>query len=301
MDAIQLLLNAVTAVFIVTTMLSAGLGTTIDTLGKTFRNVALVALVLVANLVVVPLAGWGTAAVFGLSSSAFIALVLLASSPGAPFGVKLAMVQRGDVVATAGMQVLLAAVGSVTFPITANLILQAADVGGGIELDVGQLVLTVAVLQLIPFALGLLVRDRAPHLADEWLPVALKTSNLTFVAVLAGQFLGSWEQVVDLVGSLTLLAGLVFGAVAVVAGTLLAAGPGPTRTSMGTLAPMRNAGPVLAAVGIGFRNDPAIQGAVATELLMTFVVATAVAAFLAKRRPARPEHQEASERTSRSA
>jgi BASS family bile acid:Na+ symporter len=200
--------------------------------------------------------------------------------------VKLAMVQRGDVVATAGMQVLLAAIGSVTFPVTANLIIGAADVVGEIELDVGQLVLTVAVLQLVPFTLGLLVRNRAPHQADEWLPGVQKTSNLTFVALLAGMVLGSWQQIVDLVGSLALLAGLTFGLIAVLAGTLLATGPRTTRTSMGTLAPMRNAGPVLAAVGIAFENDPGILGAVATELLMTFVVATAVAAFLAKRRPA---------------
>ncbi|MFJ4524681.1 hypothetical protein ACIP4Y_27660 [Streptomyces sp. NPDC088810] len=43
-----------------------------------------------------------------------IVLILVASSPGEPFGAKLAMVQSGDVVGGAAMQVLLASVGSIT-------------------------------------------------------------------------------------------------------------------------------------------------------------------------------------------
>ncbi|MFE7214211.1 hypothetical protein ACFU93_30455 [Streptomyces sp. NPDC057611] len=56
--------------------------------------------------------GWGLADLLGLPTASFIALVLVASSPGGPFGVKLAMVQNADVVAGAAMQVLLAAIGS---------------------------------------------------------------------------------------------------------------------------------------------------------------------------------------------
>ncbi|MFE1406185.1 hypothetical protein ACFW5D_21490 [Streptomyces sp. NPDC058770] len=51
-----------------------------------------------------PLLGWGIGMLFGLPAAAFIALVLAASSPGGPFGAKLAMVQGGDVVAGAAMQ-----------------------------------------------------------------------------------------------------------------------------------------------------------------------------------------------------
>jgi hypothetical protein len=51
METLQLILNVVTVVFIVATMVSAGLGSTLDSLGRTFRNFGLVALVLVANLI----------------------------------------------------------------------------------------------------------------------------------------------------------------------------------------------------------------------------------------------------------
>lgn len=284
MEGIQPLVNVITLVFIVSTMLAAGLGTTLGMLAATFRHLTLVGLVLVANFVLVPLAGWGVAAAFALPGAAYVALLLIAASPGAPFGAKLAMVQHGDVVGAASLQVLLAALGSVLFPVVANLLLGVADVGGGISLGVGQLVLTVAVLQLVPFAVGLALRRWAPHAADEWQPPLVTTSTLTLVAALFGALLGSWEQVVDLIGSRTLVAAFAFAALAVVIGLVVSPGPTTTRTSMGTLAAVRNAGPILAAVGIAFGNDPAMLGAVGAELLIINAVAVAVAAFLARGR-----------------
>jgi hypothetical protein len=44
------------------------------------------------------LLGWGVSELLSLSTAGYVALVLIASSPGAPFGAKLAMTQRGDVV-----------------------------------------------------------------------------------------------------------------------------------------------------------------------------------------------------------
>ena len=245
----------------------------------------LVLLVVVANLVLVPLIGWGTAAVLSLDTPAYIALVLLACSPGAPFAAKLAMIQRGDVVTGASLQVFLAAIGSLTFAPTANAIFTAANLGGGISLPVGQLVLTVAVLQLLPFAVGLALRKWAPETATQWRGPALQISNLALVAVLALSLLGSWQQITALVASLTLLAAVIFNVVAFGIGTLVASGSLVTRTTAGLLAPARNAGPVFAAVGIAFNNDPEILGALTGILLVGLAVGVAVAAYLARHRP----------------
>ena len=99
--------NVALVVFIVSTMLAAGLGTTLEQLTEVLREGWLLLLVLVANLIVVPLLGWGVAAAFGLGTSAAVALLLVASSPGAPFGAKVAMLQHGDVLTGTTVQVLL--------------------------------------------------------------------------------------------------------------------------------------------------------------------------------------------------
>ncbi|MBB6345810.1 BASS family bile acid:Na+ symporter [Nonomuraea muscovyensis] len=284
MNTLQLLFNAVTVIFIAATMFAAGLGATLPALRVVFSNVPLLLLVLLANLVVIPLLGWGVATLFGLPAAAFIALLLIASSPGGPFGAKLGMVQNGDVVAGAAMQVLLAAIGSITFGPTVNVILKAANVGGGVSLDVATLMLTVAVLQLVPFVVGLVVRHYAPSTALSWHPVAATVSNVTFLVVLAGMLVGNWRDVVALIGSRSLLAGCVFAVIAFALGTALATGPFERRTTMGGVAAVRNAGPALAAVGLAFGNDPAILGALAAVLLSGLAAAVPIAAVLSRGR-----------------
>lgn len=286
MNTLQLLFNAVTVVFIAATMFAAGLGATLPALRAVLTNIVLLVLVLLANLVAIPLLGWGVAALFGLPAAAYIGLLLIASSPGGPFGAKLGMVQNGDVVAGAAIQVLLAAVGSITIGPTANVLLQAADVGGGVSLDVPTLMLTVAVLQLGPFAVGLIVRHCASSTALSWHPMAARTSNVTFLIVLTGMLVGNWRDVVALIGSLSLLAGFVFSALAFALGTVLATGTSERRTTMGSVAAVRNIGPALAAVGLGFGNDPAVLGALAAVLLSGLAAAVSIAAVLSRRRAA---------------
>jgi bile acid:Na+ symporter, BASS family len=284
MDALPLLLNAVTVIFIAATMFAAGLGSSLAALRAAFTNVSLLLLVLLANLVVVPLLGWGLAALFHLTTAPFIALLLTASSPGGPFGAKLGMVQHGDITTGAAMQVLLAAVGSITFGITANFLLTAAEVGGGISLDVAALVRTVALLQLVPFAIGLLLRHCTTDTAMAWHPAAVKVSNVTFLIVLAGMLLGNWSDVVALLGSRALLAGFLLSALAFGLGTLLATGPPARRTTMGAVTAVRNAGPALAAIGIAFDNQPAILGALAAVLVSGLCAAIPITAVLGRHR-----------------
>ncbi|GGJ69917.1 bile acid:sodium symporter family protein [Streptomyces brasiliensis] len=286
METLHLVLNAVTVIFIAATMFAAGLGATVSALRGVFTNVPLLLLALIANMVIVPLLGWGIGALFSLPAASFIALILVASSPGGPFGAKLAMVQSGDVVGGAAMQVLLASVGSITFAPTVNGLLTAADVGTNVSLDVGALVRTVALLQLVPFAIGLLIRRYAEPTARSWHPPAAAVSNVTFLIVLAGMLLGNWQGVVALLGSLALLAGFLLSAVAFAVGTLLATGSAVRRTTMGGVASVRNAGPALAAIGIAFNDQPAVLGALAAILLSGLAAALPIATILSGRRKA---------------
>jgi BASS family bile acid:Na+ symporter len=296
MDTLHLVLNAVTVIFIAATMFAAGLRATVPALRGVFANIPLLLSALIANLVAIPLLGWGIAALFGLPSASFIALILIASSPGGPFGAKLATVQKGDIVAGAAMQVLLASVGSLTFAPTVNAILTAADIGGKVSLDVGALVRTVALLQLVPFAIGLLLRRYAQPTAQAWGPTAAVLSNITFLIVLAGMLLGSWQDVVALFGSLALLAGFLLAVFAFAVGTLLATGPTARRTTMGGVASVRNVGPALAAIGLAFANEPAVLGALAAILLSGLAAALPIAALLSRRRSGPEAPQEHTDR-----
>lgn len=216
MELVSVALNLSRVVFISSTMLGAGLAITLEQLTGVLRQTKL----------------------------------LLVSSPGAPFGAKIAMVQRGEVLTGSAVQILLAALGSVTFPVTANLLLQLSGLGSELSL-----------------------------------PLAERAPSGSFAAVLVLGIGSSWEQIVSLLGSRTLVAGAAFTILAAVVGGLLTTGPWCRRTTLAGVAPLRNAGPAFAAIAIAFDNDPEILAALSGPLLVGLVLTLPAASHLATTRP----------------
>ncbi|MCB0965685.1 MAG: hypothetical protein KDB37_02520 [Ilumatobacter sp.] len=284
MDAFQAIFNTVLIVFIVTTMLSAGFNTTFEQVTAVLSKASLVAAVVVVGFVIRPMVGWGTAELFSLATPAFIAMALLWACPGAPFGAKLVMTADADIQSGAVLQVMLASIGSITFAPTANAIISAADLGDDVSLPVGDLIRTVAALQLIPFAVGILTRHWAEERALEWNQFALKTSSITFLFVLAGALLGSWQTVIDLVGSAVILAAIVASAAMIAIGYVVSTGRSATKQAAALIQPCTNSGPAFAAVAIAFDNDPEILGAITAILLFQIVVGLMTASFFHHRR-----------------
>ena len=276
--------NVFLVVMIVSTMLSAGFTTTVDNLVAVLRRFWLVIAVLAVGLALRPIAGWVIAELFSLDDAAFIALVLLACVPGAPLGVKFVMAAKAAVTTGAALQVLLAVVGSFTFAPVANLILGAADIGDGVELPVWDILKTVVVLQIVPFAIGMLTRFWVEDTALEWNKTALKVSGPSFLAVVALAILGSWQTMIDLIGSAAMLAGIVFAIVALLLGYVIATGDRKTREATGLVQIGSNAGPVFAAITIAFDNDPAILGAAVVMVMLQIIVAIVASGYFGKDR-----------------
>ena len=154
-DLMGALFNASLTIMIVATMFAAGLATTTKALGSVFKNIWLLVLVLVTAFVLRPLVGWGLAAVFSLGTASYIVMLLLAACPGAPLGAKFVMTAKGDLTTAASLQVVLAAIGSITFPLVANFMITGAGLGEDFSLPVAELIRTVAILQLLPFVVGI--------------------------------------------------------------------------------------------------------------------------------------------------
>lgn len=274
--------NVFLVVFIVATMISAGFTTTFESLGGVLRKWTLVLMVLFVAFIVRPLVGWGAAELFSLETSAFIALVLMASVPGAPLGVKFVAMARGDVVTGATFQVLLAVVASITFAPTANFIIETASLGDSISLPVADIIKAVAFLQILPFAVGILMRHWTEDVALEWNKVAAKIGSSTFIVVIALAILGSWRTIIDLIGSRLLIATIVFSVMMIVAGYVISQGGRPIRAATGLIQPGSNSGPAFAAVAIAFNNDPMILGAVSAIVFMQIIVVGLAGSYMGK-------------------
>jgi BASS family bile acid:Na+ symporter len=208
--------------------------------------------------------------------------VLLAVVPGAPLGVKFVMGAKGDVTTGATFQVLLAVVASFTFAPTANFILEAASVGDAVSLPVWDLLKTIVFLQVLPFAVGLLIRHWNEKSALEWNGFAGKIIGPSFLAVVVLALLSSWRMIIDLLGSRTLVAGVVFTVVMIVIGYFVSVGGYRTRAATSMIMPGSNAGPAFAAVAIAFGNDPAILGAVTAILFMQIIVSPVIGTWMGR-------------------
>ena len=276
------LFNASLVIMIVATMFAAGLSTTTKALGSVFRNYLLVILVLITAFVLRPLVGWGVTAIFPLGVAASIVMLLLASVPGAPLGVKFAMSAKADLTTAASLQVLLAVIGSFTFAPTANFLIGASGLGEEFSLPVAALIRTVVVLQIIPFVVGMAVRHWTPDTAAGYRPPTQKIANYTLLIVIVLALLGSWRIILDMFGDLTILAHTVFIVIMVVLGYFISKGDSSIRKGTGLLEIGSNSGPTFAAIAIAFGNDPAILGVTTVLVFVQIVVGTLISSWLGR-------------------
>jgi BASS family bile acid:Na+ symporter len=286
METIQALMgglfNASLVIMIMATMFAAGLATTTKALGSVFKNIWLLVLVLITALVLRPLVGWGLAEVFKLGAASYIVMLLLASVPGAPLGVKFAMSAKGDLTVAAGLQVLLAVIGTFTFAPTANFMIGAAGLGDDFALPVADLIISVAVLQIIPFVVGMAVRHWTPDTAAGWRPPTQQIANYTLLIVIVLALLGSFRIILDLIGDFALLAQALFVVIMIALGYFISKGGNPVRKATAMIEPGSNAGPTFAAIAIAFDNDPEILGVAVALIFVQIVVGTLVGSYLGK-------------------
>ena len=163
--------------FLTTLMFLAGLQVSLADILAIARNYGLAARSLLANVVVFPILALLLTAPIHLPREVLIGVLLMAAAPGVPFLPRMAAAAKGNLIFAIDLMILLQAVSVVTTPITLNLIL---PVGDAVKVPVLRTIVTLVLFQLLPLALGMLVRHLAPqHAAAIAKPVsALSTLGL---------------------------------------------------------------------------------------------------------------------------
>src|SRR5215208_4680511 len=114
--------------FVVSSMLAVGLSLSVSQIVAPLRNWKLVALALLANFVLMPLAAMGIARLLRLDQPLGVALLLLGTAAGAPFLPKLASVARGSLAFAVGLMVLLMVLTVAYMPLVLPLLLKGVSV-----------------------------------------------------------------------------------------------------------------------------------------------------------------------------
>ena len=266
-------------VFVIGSMASMGLSLKISQIIAPLKNLKLVVWALVANFVLVPLVALGITAIIPLDDSVRIGLILLATAAGAPFLPKLAEVAKGSTAFSVGLMVLLMVVTIIYLPLVLPLLL-----GGGIEVNPWDIAQSLIVMMLIPLAIGLFVNARYEETAAKVQPTFGQASNIALLALTVLGLVMNFQAMIDLVGSLGILAGIIFIVISVVAGFLLGmlgSPEGSIRSVVGLGTAQRN---ISAALVVAAQNfDSSVITYVMVIAVISLVVLMPTAGELGKR------------------
>lgn len=198
--------------FVVGGMAAMGLSLTLPQIVQPLRDVRMVAGVLVANFVLVPVVAILAARLLPMEEASSAAVILIGCAAGAPFLPTLAKLANGEPALAVGVMVLLMVVTVVFAPLVVPRAVEGADVSAG---DIaGSLVL----FMLVPLALGLVVNARYADLAEKAAAAAGRASSAALlIGIVTGVFM-LWREIIASVGSwifvgaaVVLLAGLASG------------------------------------------------------------------------------------------
>ncbi len=174
----QVILKLLLLIFLVSAMMSAGLGLTIPSLAAPLRNARLVLTVLVSSFVAAPACALFLTRLIPLQPAHATGLLLLGCAAGAPFLPKLVEVARGDVASAVALMALLTVGTTFFLPVTLPWFVP------GLEARAWDIAQPLLLMILLPLAVGLLVRRRAAGWAARWQPRLSRTANLSGMLML---------------------------------------------------------------------------------------------------------------------
>lgn len=145
------------------------------------RKWKVLALALLANLVLMPALVHLLSAALALPAGLALGLLVCAVAPGGPVGTLFARIAKADLGFALSLQVLLGVIALVSAPLSLELL--GGDPSGTLLWPMIEL---LAVYQLLPLALGMLVRKWQPTLAKRLVRPLSLVANLLLLVIIVG-------------------------------------------------------------------------------------------------------------------
>ncbi len=178
--------NFFTSILLPTGLAIVMLGMGLTLLPEDFQRVTrypkAVAIGLVSQLLFLPIIGFLVASIVPMQPEIAVGLMVLALCPGGPSSNMITYLAKGDVALSVTLTALSSAITVFTIPIFANLSLQYfMGQNAAIALPIGQTMLQIFAIAIVPVGLGMLIKRQFPDLARR----LEKTANRLAIAFLA--------------------------------------------------------------------------------------------------------------------
>ena len=275
MDILQRAVLVAMLVFVLSSMLAMGLGLTVAQIIAPLRNGRLVAMSLVANFLLMPLAAVALAKMLRLREALGVGLLLLGAAAGAPFLPTLAQIARGNLAFAVGLRVLLMVITVGYLPLVLPALLP------GVTVNSREIARSLLLLMLLPLAGALAVNAKLPAAAARVKPVFDRLSTLGLLLVVFLQVVVNFTSMLSVFGTRGILAGLLFIALGYGLGWLLGGPTADTRRVLGLGTAQRN---IAAALVVGSQSfsDPDVVVMVVVVAMVSLLILMPLSRWLAR-------------------
>ena len=275
MEALERAVPVAMLVFVLSSMLSMGLGLKVGQITAPLRNLRLVAMSLLANFALMPAGAVVLGRVLRLDEPLRVGLLLLGVAAGAPFLPKLAQIAKGNLAFAVALMVLLMVITVAYLPLVLPVLLP------GVSVNPAKIARSLVLLMLLPLGGALAVNAMLPAAAARAKPLFDRLSSLGLILVVLLLVVVNFNDVLSVFGTHAILAGLLFIALGYAVGWALG-GPGAdTRLVLGLGTAARNIAPALVVGSQSFSN-PSVAVMVVVVAIVSLLILLPLSRALAR-------------------
>jgi bile acid:Na+ symporter, BASS family len=177
-------------------MLGMGLTLIPEDFQRVTRYPKAVAVGLVSQLLILPIVGFLVASIVPMPPEIAVGLMVLALCPGGPSSNMMTYLAKGDVALSVTLTALSSAITVFTIPLFANLSLQYfAGQEAAIALPIGQTMLQIFAITLVPIGLGMAIRHQFPDLANRLEKVANRLAVAFLAFIILAIIIYEWNRI----------------------------------------------------------------------------------------------------------
>jgi bile acid:Na+ symporter, BASS family len=180
-------------------MLSMGLSLLPQDFLRVTRYPKAIAIGLLAQLLLLPIVGFLIASIVPMQPEIAAGLMILALCPGGPSSNLITYLAQGDVALSVTLTALSSVITVFTIPIFANLSLQHfVGQDAAISLPIGQTMLQIFAITLVPVGLGMLVQQKFPNLARRLEKVTSRLAIAFLALIIIAIVIREWNRILGL-------------------------------------------------------------------------------------------------------
>jgi BASS family bile acid:Na+ symporter len=267
-------LTPVILVYVISGMLALGLSQTVKQIIEPLKNVRITISAIVASYLIIPLLAAIIARLFGMDPVLRYGLVLLAMAAGAEAGPIFTAKSNANVSLAGGILAMSIPITIIYIPFMIGVFLP------DVEVDVKHMVLKLVLTIVVPLLLGLFIRarfEKTAHKVEKYLHTISRLFMVLLLLTLIGLY---YKPFIGLLGTYTLLAGVIYVIAAFAVGYLLGWPERSTMLAMGYMHGARNASVAVIAASSAFSDQPNVMMMIASMVILMLAIMILASSFL---------------------